>query len=219
MEIRVPQTLNDCDLHRLAKWVKYRSEIGNIETLGEEIEFRVEVVSIFSGLTKKEVIDKPIKLLNKAYVHCIVMLAEYEEQEPKGVIEHEGKRYTFEKEIHNISTAQVIDLKVIEDIYKQPYELMATLYVEEGMKYNQEEDKKVLNPRVKREEEFKKMPIGEEFMNLIGFFLSDYILLNLATRGIQMKEEMKNMSRWKRFQIRMMSGTSGLRTLSRSLRK
>lgn len=215
VEIKLPQTVDDCDLVRLAAWSKYVTEVKDIDKLSENILFRIEVVSIFSGLTKKELVQKKSRLINKAYVHCIKMMSEYEQKEPSGVIEVNGTRYVYDKEIHNISTGQVIDIKLIEDIYKQPYELMAALYIEEGMTYNQEEDNKVVNPNSERIEIFKDEPIGSEFLDLLGFFLRDYIILNLSMYALNVKQ-MKMEKRKKRKQRRraILNGLIGRQTSS-----
>lgn len=191
MDIKLPQTINDCDLLRLAKWSQYAADIKDMETLTEKLEFRVEVVSIFSGKRKQELNRASVRDINKAFVHCIDIITQYSQKEPKGVIEADGVRYVFDKDIHNTSTGQVIDIKLIENIFKQPYEVMATLYVEEGYGYEQtDEQNRVVNPRSKRVDIFKQHPIGEEFLNVLSFFLTSYIVLNLATQGMMIKQRM-----------------------------
>jgi len=210
MNIKLPKTLNDCDLLRLAAWAKYTAEMGDVTKYSDKIEFRVEIVSIFSGVSKAELNKVSYRDLNTAFIHCISIVSDVEIKEPTGVIEANGQRYIFDKEIHNVSTGQVIDIKLIEDIYKNPYELMAILYIEEGMKYNEEDEKGcVKNTLNKRVEVFKNEPIGEEFLNVMGFFLSDYIILNAAILGKSVKRSKKIIKQMEKEIIAI--GTTGQR--------
>lgn len=179
--IKLPQTIEDCNLISLGKWLQFSKGIEQMDTFRDKLEFRVQVVSIFSGLTKKQLDDEHYRNVNQAFTHIIAMLSDYDMEDPVGVIEHEGKRYVYDKNIHNVSTAQVIDIKLIEDPYKSPYEIIATLYIEEGMSYNQEDEHgKVINPLDERVKVFKTLPIGREFLNMMGFFLRDYLILSHA---------------------------------------
>ena len=210
MEIKVPQTINDAPLERLAAWAKYTAEMGDLEKFSQKIEFRVEVVSIFSGVSKYELNKVSYRDLNEAFIHCMSIILDYEQKEPTGVIETDGKRYVWDKDIHNVSTGQVIDIKLIDDVYKNPYQIMSTLYIEEGLTYNEESKGKVINPPDEREKVFRDAPIGEEFLNLLSFFLSDYILLKAATLGKTPRATKKILR--KAAKRAMMSGTSGQAT-------
>jgi hypothetical protein len=212
MEIKVAETLNDVPLNRLAQWYQYAQGLGDIESLTQKIEFRVAVVSIFSGISQSELNAVSYRDVNKVFVHCIAMLAGYNQEEPSGVIEIDGQRYVYDKEIHNISTAQVIDIKLIEDPFTEPYNIMSTLYIEEGMSYNQEDKNgKILNPSKDRIDKFKDAPIGEEFLNMLGFFLSDYIILKAATLGKTVKKTKKILKRTAK-EIKTANGSTGQQT-------
>ena len=103
------------------------------------LDFQVQLVSVFSGLSvnqvKKahvdDVVDLSMKLLD--------MLNGYEYQEPKSEITVEGKKYLFEKDFAGYSTGQIIDLKLIEDVSQNPSEALAICYIEEDMEYCQED--------------------------------------------------------------------------------
>lgn len=212
MEIKVAETLNDVPLDRLAAWYQYSSGLDDMETLAKKIEFRFAVVSIFSGIPRSKLNKVGYRDINKVFIHCIAMLAGYDECEPVGEFTIDGQKYVYDKEIHNVSTAQVIDIKLIEDVYKSPYEIMSTLYIEEGMSYN-EEDKsgKILNPAQNRIDKFKDAPIGEEFLNLLGFFLRDYIILKAATLGGNTRRAKKILRKVKKM-TKAKSGTTGQAT-------
>lgn len=212
MEIKVAETLNDVPLDRLAQWYQYAQGLGDIESLTEKIEFRVAVVSIFSGISQSKLNAVSYRDVNKVFVHCIAMLAGYNQQEPSGVIEIDGQRYVYDKEIHNISTAQVIDIKLIKDPFTEPYNIMSTLYIQEGMSYNQEDKNgKILNPSQDRIDKFKDAPIGEEFLNMLGFFLSDYIILKAATLGKTAQKTKKILKRTAK-EIKTANGLTGQQT-------
>ncbi len=214
-EIKLPETINDAPLEVLANWSRYISMLPDElnKDLYLDIQYRLEIVSIFTGKTKSELAKNPSQLINKAFIHCSRMIENFEVKcEPSGVIEIDGKRYVYDKEIHNVSTAQVIDIKLIEDIYKSPYELMAILYVEDGMEYNEEDSSgRIKNTLKERVELFRKHPIGEEFMNMIGFFLDDYIILKAATQGKTPKRTKRILKKAAK-RIIMTNGTNGQRT-------
>tara|TARA_R110000765_G_scaffold313851_1_gene406788 strand:- start:175 stop:489 length:315 start_codon:yes stop_codon:yes gene_type:complete len=91
----------------------------------------------------------------------------------------------------------IIDLKLIESVYEKPYEVLAMLYIEEGLKYNQvDDDDHILNPISKRIEAFKDEFPGDEFLNVFGFFLDRWQKLKGAIWGMniamtEMKMELK----------------------------
>lgn len=174
-----------------------------MDNLMQKLAFRVQVVSIFSGLSKDEIRTADYKDVNKVFNACIEMLSGYEQSEPSGVIEHDGKRYVFDKDIFGFNTGQAIDMKLIEDIYSDPYEVLAILYIEEGMEYNQiDERKKVINPNVNRKRIFEEAFPGDEFLNLFAFFLQSWeslkvamSILKTAQTEVMMEMEMKNLKK------------------------
>jgi hypothetical protein len=93
-----------------------------------------------------------------------------------------------------MTTGQIIDLKLIENVAEDPCRALAICYVEEGFDYCHEDSKgRVVNPTATRYELFKKHFPGDEFLNYFGFFLHNYEKRKAAILSIQMlKAEMMN---------------------------
>ena len=85
-----------------------------------------------------------------------------------------------------MTTGQIIDLKLIEDISVDPWAPLSIMYVEDGMEYCQEDDRgRVLNPNEKRYLIFREHFPGDEFLNFYAFFLDSLDKRRLAILGIQ----------------------------------
>jgi hypothetical protein len=147
------------------------------------------------------------------FEHIIGMLL-FEAHEPIGEVNVNGKRYVFPKHFKHFSTGRIIDAKLIEDPLQTPYEMLAILYVEDGMLYNQlNEQKVVVNPLEDRAKEFEKYGFpGDEFLNVLAFFLNHFekrrdaiLALNTARTQITMIQTMEEM----KTDITKMSGTTG----------
>lgn len=188
IEVLIPQSVSECTPDQLTKWMLMTEIIeGAKENLTKMLDFQVQLVSVFSGLSvnqvKKahvdDVIDLSMKLLD--------MLNGYEYQEPKSEITIEGKKYLFEKDFAGYSTGQIIDMKLIEDVSQNPCEALAICYIEEDMEYCQEDARgKIINPNKKREEIFKRSFPGDEFLNFFAFFFRLLEQRKLAIWGIKM---------------------------------
>ena len=188
IEELIPQSVKECTPDQLTKWMLMIPVIEAAkENLTKMLDFQVQLVSLFSGLSvnqvKKahvdDVVDLSMKLLD--------MLNGYEYQEPKSEITVEGKKYFFEKDFAGYSTGQIIDLKLIEDVSQNPSEALAICYIEEDMEYCQEDARgKIINPNKKREELFKRSFPGDEFLNFFAFFFRSLEQRKLAIWGIKM---------------------------------
>jgi len=188
IEVLIPQSVKECTPDQLTKWMLMIPVIEAAkENLTKMLDFQVQLVSVFSGLSvnqvKKAHIDDVVDLSMK----LLDMLNGYEYQEPKTEIIIEGKKYFFEKDFAGYSTGQIIDLKLIEDVSQNPCEALAICYIEEDMEYCQEDARgKIINPNKKREELFKKSFPGDEFLNFFAFFFRLSEQRKLAIWGIKM---------------------------------
>tara|TARA_R110002074_G_scaffold29195_1_gene83782 strand:- start:38 stop:478 length:441 start_codon:yes stop_codon:yes gene_type:complete len=144
------------------------------------------------------------------------ILSDHKQSEPIGTVEIDGNKYVFDKEFKNYNTGAIIDLKLIESVYDDPYKVLSILYVEEGMTYNQiDENDSVLNPSIVRKKLFRESFPGAEFLNVFAFFLDYYTKRNDATFALKMataqviainqKNELKK-------EIKTLNGTFGRRT-------
>jgi hypothetical protein len=188
MNINVPKTIKECRPDQLVKWLHIAPFLQEKnEEFSKLLDFQVQLISIFSDLPMNKVRKGHIDDVLRISAHLITMLSSYKQQEPAERIEIDGKWYRFEKDFALISTGQIVDLKLIENVHESPHEALAILYIEEGMEYCQEDDRgKVLNPNNKREEIFKRSFPGDEFLNVFAFFLHSSKQRKLAMLGIQL---------------------------------
>ena len=213
MKITIPKTINDCTPLQLSKWLLLVSNGVEWKNLMDRLEFRVQVVSIFSGVSKEELRTVAYQDINDMFMHCVKLLATYEVKEPNGFVNIGGRKYVFDKDIHNFNTGQVIDMKLIEDVYLNPSQVLAILYIEDGMSYNQiDNHRNIINPPDKRVKIFDQDFPGEEFMNVFGFFLTTYeawkdalSVLNL----IQVETMTNRMKKLMDKELKKMNGTTG----------
>jgi hypothetical protein len=119
------------------------------------------------------------------------MLSEYKSSDPVGTVEIEGKKYHFNKDFNFITTGQIIDLKLIEDIASDPCKAVAICYIEAGLDYCEEDSKgRITNPTDVRYKLFKEHFPGDEFLNFFGFFLREYETRSRAILAIQQLKTM-----------------------------
>lgn len=189
MKISVPSSIKQCRPDQMVKWLYIAPFIQEQkdQSLSKLLDFQVQLVSIFSDLPVSKVKKAHIDDVLKISEHLFLMLSQYDKAEPSEFIEVEGKRYRFEKDFSLISTGQIIDMKLIENVNENVAEALAICYVEEGLEYCQEDSRgKVLNPNKAREEIFSRSFPGDEFLNFFSFFLHRSQQLKLATLGIQL---------------------------------
>ena len=187
IEATYPQSIKECTPEQLTKWLMLAPIITDkSRDLSKMLDFHCQLVSIFTGLTfnkvRKAHIDDVLELSGK----MLKMLSDFRTEEPSARVVIDGKAYVFEKDFEYITTGQIIDMKLIEDVSQNPAEALAVCYVEEGMEYCQEDERgKVLKPNKKRELIFKDKFPGDEFLNFFAFFLRESEKRKLAIMGIQ----------------------------------
>jgi hypothetical protein len=216
MNISLPKTLADCTPEQLSKWVFLSGDGINLETLSQSLDFQVQVIAIFSNVSKPKLYDSDAVDVRRAFNHLIHILSE--RTELVGHVTIKGQKYVFDKEFEKKTTGLIIDIKIIESVYDAPYKVLAMLYIEEGLKYNQlDDDDNIINPTSKRIEAFKEEFPGDEFLNVFAFFLDRWeqlkdamYILNMATTKSMMtttKNELKK-------DLQTLTGTIGHRTSS-----
>ena len=195
MKVKLPASLHECKPDQLVKWLMLAEVIKDKkeDDLFQMLDFQCQLISIFSGLTVSKVKQLAINDVHRLAGHCTRMLSSYEYAEPLGQVTINGQRYVFEKDFRLITTGQIIDLKLIDDVASDPVQALAICYVEEGMEYCQEDSRgRVLNPHHKRYQVFKEEFDGVEFMNFFGFFLRESEKRKDAILAIQTIRTMMN---------------------------
>ena len=194
IKLNLPKTIEDCRPDQLTKWIMLADamkERKDNEWLGM-IEFQCQLLSIFSGVSINNIKKGNIDDVQQASSQLLSMLAEYKSSDPVGLVEIEGKKYYFYKDFRFITTGQIIDLKLIEDIASDPCKAVAICYIEEDLDYCHEDSKgRIINPTDVRYKLFKQHFPGDEFLNFFGFFLREYETRNLAILAIQQLRTMK----------------------------
>ena len=188
MKIKLPASIHECKPDQLVKWLMLAEVIKEKQNdeLFQMLDFQCQLISIFSGLKVNKVKQLAIEDVQRLSGHLTRMIANYSYSEPLGEVTVNGQRYVFEKDFRLISTGQIIDLKLIDDVASDPVQALAICYIEEGFEYCQEDDRgRVLNPNDKRYKVFKEEFNGEEFMNFFGFFLRESVKRNHAILAIQ----------------------------------
>lgn len=195
MKVKLPASLHECKPDQLVKWLMLAEVIKDKkeDDLFQMLDFQCQLISIFSGLTVSKVKQLAINDVHRLAGHCTRMLSSYEYAEPLGQVTIDGQRYVFEKDFRLITTGQIIDLKLIDDVASDPVQALAICYVEDGMEYCQEDSRgRVLNPNDKRYQAFKEEFDGVEFMNFFGFFLRESEKRKDAILAIQTIRTMMN---------------------------
>lgn len=198
MQIKLPKTIKDCRPKELAKWIYLTKDGVDLEGLIQKLEFKVNVLSIFSGMSKDEIGQFDFKDVHKAFDYILGVL-HYESGEPKGEVTIEGNKYVFNKDFGSYNTAQIVDIKNT-DVFNNPLEVLSILYVEEGMVYNQlDENKNIVNYKEERMRLFKDFP-GDEFLDVFTFFLDYYekrktaiTTLGIVKAEMMMEQTVKDM--------------------------
>jgi hypothetical protein len=194
IKLKLPTRIEDCRPDQLTKWIMLTDamkERQDDEWIGM-IEFQCQMLSIFSGLSTNKIKKGNIQDVQEASNALFTMLSEYKSSDPVGTIEIEGNQYCFNKDFNLITTGQIIDLKLIEDIASDPCKAVAICYIEDGLDYCEEDSKgRIVNPTDVRYNLFKEHFPGDEFLNFFGFFLREYESRNLAILAIQQLKMMK----------------------------
>ena len=202
MNITYPTDIQSCTPDQLAKWVFLSSGELDLESLSAKLDFRVQVVSIFTGVSKEVLENYPPKDINTVFSHMIHVLSSHEpKDEPEGRIAIDGVQYVFDSDFAHMTTGQIVDLKLIEDVYSDPCAVLSIIYIEEGYKYNQVKEgtkNVILNKTSKRKKIFKEGFPGDEFLNVFAFFLSSYEKRKNAIYALKMAQAQMTMEKMKK---------------------
>ena len=194
IKLKLPTRIEDCRPDQLTKWIMLTDamkERKDDEWIGM-IEFQCQMLSIFSGLSTNKIKKGNIEDVQQASNQLLAMLAQYKSSDPVGTVVIEGNQYCFNKDFNLITTGQIIDLKLIEDIASDPCKAVAICYIEAGLDYCEEDSKgRITNPTDVRYNLFKEHFPGDEFLNFFGFFLREYETRSRAILAIQTLKTMK----------------------------
>lgn len=211
LEIKLPTTLSACTPEQMTRWLMMAEAMKEQrdDDITQLLIFQCQLLSLFSGESINKIKRADIESIQVAANHLLQLLVTYKYQEPQSEIEVNGKAYCFEKNFGYVSTGQIIDLKLIEDISQDPCQALAIMYVEKGMEYCQEDDRgRVLNPNEVRYKEFKENFPGDEFLNFFSFFLDLSEKRKLAILGIQMARQRMEMMMMEQ-DLKIQSGSVG----------
>jgi hypothetical protein len=211
LEIKLPTTLSACTPEQMTRWLMMAEAMKEQrdDDITQLLIFQCQLLSLFSGESINKIKRADIESIQVAANHLLQLLVTYKYQEPQSEIEVNGKVYCFEKNFGYVSTGQIIDLKLIEDISQDPCQALAIMYIEKGMEYCQEDDRgRVLNPNEVRYKEFKENFPGDEFLNFFSFFLDLSDKRRLAILGIQMARQRMEMMMMEQ-DLKIQSGSVG----------
>lgn len=173
-QIKIPNSLSDMDISHLPFFLeltKY-TEVDLMELEPSEIS---DLNAIFFSKPARyfDKYDTPSnkKILNEIYESC-------KKRYPENIKQSYtigGKEYNFVKDYSKQPVSFHRDIAQA-DFIKYPLDLLAFCYIENGMMYNELEDKtsNILNPRRERGELFRDEISLAEYLDLQGFFLESY---------------------------------------------
>jgi len=149
LNIKLPSSLSNCTPEQMTRWLMMAEAMKEQkDDITQLLIFQCQLLSLFSGESINKIKKADIESIQVAANHLLKLLIGYKYQEPKSEITVNGKEYYFEKNFAHVSTGQIIDLKLIEDISQDPCQALAIMYVEKGMEYCDEDDRgRVLNPK------------------------------------------------------------------------
>lgn len=211
LDIKLPTTIADCTPEQLTKWLMMADAIKEHkeEDITQFLIFQCQLLSLFSGESINKIKNSDIGSVQEASNHLLKMLGSYQYTEPKEFITINGQEYRLEKNFSHVSTGQIIDLKLIEDLSQDPCQAIAIMYLEKDMEYCQEDDRgRVLNPNDKRYNIFKEYFPGDEFLNFFSFFLHYSKRQKNAILGIQIARQKMEMSQMIQ-ELKIQNGTLG----------
>ena len=187
LEIKLPASIAECSPDQMAKWLMMAEAMKEQkDDITQFLIFQCQLLSLFSGESINKIKRADVNSIQDASAHMLKILTSYNYQEPNEFITIQGKEFRFEKNFGHVSTGQIIDLKLIEDISQDPCQALAIMYVEKGMEYCQEDDRgRLLNPNENRYKLFKEHFPGDEFLNFFSFFLDLSEKRRMAILGIQ----------------------------------
>lgn len=187
LEIKLPGSISECTPDQMSRWLMMAEAMkDHKDDITQFLIFQCQLLSLFSGESINKIKRADVNSIQEAAAHMLKILTSYNYQEPKELITIDGKLFKFEKNFGHVSTGQIIDLKLIEDISQDPAQALAIMYVEQGMEYCQEDDRgRVLNPNEDRYKIFKEHFPGDEFLNFFSFFLDLSEKRKMAILGIQ----------------------------------
>jgi hypothetical protein len=220
IEVKYPRTIQECTPSMLCKWIHLSPVWQELqEDFSGMLDFHVQVVSIFTGLKMTEVKQVALDDVIKASYTLLGMVSQHKMAEPTGKVEIDGKVYVFQKDFSKISTGQMIDMKLIENVTEEPAKALAVCYIEEGMEYCEKDDAGMIqNPNDLREKLFRDKFPGDEFLNFFGFFLTEYEQRKLAILGIQTLRMIHQRNQILRDVSKTVSGLSGPESFYESLK-
>lgn len=210
LEIKLPTAISDCTPEQMTRWLMMAEAMkDNKDDITQFLIFQCQLLSLFSGESINKIKRADVDSIQEASTHILKLLTSYHYKEPNELITIQGQEYRLEKNFGHVSTGQIIDLKLIEDISQDPCQALAIMYIENGMEYCQEDDRgRVLNPNDKRYNIFKDHFPGDEFLNFFSFFLDLSEKRRLAILGIQMARQRMEMMKVEQ-DLKIQSGLIG----------
>lgn len=222
---------------QVTKWLKLMENFQEekYNAILENLQFRVQVVSIFLEITLSQARRIDVSDLMDISEHYIKLMASFQLRDPDCKVTVNGREYLASKNYGSWSTGQIIDVKILkeEDFYLHPERFLAIMFVESDLNYCQEDSRgAIINPNSEREKIFAEHFPGDELWRFYSFFLRNYTSWRLAIMGIQtartmiqtktIEKELKRTRREMSSRIGIFSRppfTTWLKTLTNKLRK
>lgn len=210
MEIKIPKDITRMRINHLP-FLSKLAELGEKEYSIREIR---EMNAAFLGVPFDQFPNyrpKDDMMIFKTICEAITNKGKQSEQgetftapdgneyiEPDSEVEYNGITYTFRKDFTKLPTNWYMDVDIAFEVHGEGFEKMPELmaafcYIEKGLRYSQkDENKVVVNSVMERAKVFKEhMPLNK-FMNLQGFFLWKWNVLQPLLMEARAKRRKEN---------------------------
>jgi len=111
-------------------YARYAEYMANKVDGISQVDNTINILSCFSDVKKSELYKADIYSLANLEEEIINYIGNLKQlEEPKGVVEIDGKEFKFDKTLRTLSVGQVIDIKSLGgDFFRRPNYVMAVLY-------------------------------------------------------------------------------------------
>lgn len=177
MEIKAPKTIHDLRIRHFKTLTNPKFENINSDIqFSERLDLMVEFVSGICSVDKSVIYTIDINDLTKIYLHCIGLFDKIPYNEPKKLIEINGKSYKL-VDTHSVATGWHVDWSK-SDIEKDAVRIACLMYIPNESNYSMLDETGNLKDKIAdRYKDFEEHLELIDFMNASRFFLLKWFKL------------------------------------------
>lgn len=186
--INIPQTVADMRI----KHLPFLLELRELVNKGEDLHI-IEICKLnskYTGIPYNELKEYSKDQNRKLFKHILDTFDTYEPGKVPLSLEYEGAKYVFNMDFSKMPVVWFLDVDSI-NFEENPADLISFCYIEEGHKYGEtDEHQNLTNPRSQRNEVFEKHLPLNTFLDIQGFFLESWsVLQKWSTKAKSLAKE------------------------------